>query len=165
MIMNALHEKISLENPNVKYFVHHTTSKSVDGDLSTCWYALREIHSNDFYAIDFLSIQHNVTFTVAVAHSSRLQTNLDVSISFDGLRWASYRSKNGIYRKMNRTSEEYLHTFLFNSNEFNLGFQSFRYISFKAIEDWDQHFQVCEIEMISKTKMISLMPNFAQLKT
>ncbi len=153
------------KHPNVKYFSHHTTWKSVDGDISTCWYALRGIHSNDFYAIDFLSIQTNVTFTIAVAHSSRLQRNLDISISLDGLQWLSYQSKNGIYRKKNRTLEEYLHTFLFDSNEFNLGFRSFRYISFKAMEDSDHHFHVCEIEIISKKKMISLMLNFAQLKT
>ncbi len=153
------------QHPNANYFSHHTTSKSVDGDLSTCWHAHREIHSNDFYAIDFLSIQNNITFTIAVAHSSRLQTNLDVRISFDGLRWLSYRSKNGIYSKRNRTLEEYLHTFLFNSNEFNLGYRSFRYISFNAIEDWDHHFQVCEIEIISKKKMTSIMRDFVQLKT
>jgi hypothetical protein len=152
------------KHPNVKYFLHHTTWKSADGDISTCWNALREIHSNDFYAIDFLSIQTNVTFTIAVAHSSRLQTNLDVSISFDGLKWLSYRSKNGIYTKKNRNLEEYLHTFLFDSNEFNLGFRSFRYISFKAMEDSDHHFQVCEIEIISKKKMTNLMLNFVQLK-
>ncbi len=153
------------QHPNGKYFCHHTTWKSVDGDLSTCWHAHREIHLNDFYAIDFLSIQNNITFTIAVAHSSRLQTNLDVRISFDGLRWLSYRSKNGIYRKKNRTLEEYLHTFLFNSNEFNLGYRSFRYISFNAIEDWDHLFQVCEIEIISKKKMTSVIRDFVQLKT
>jgi hypothetical protein len=153
------------KNLNVNYFLHHTTSKSVDGDLLSCWYTHREIHSNDFYAIDFLSIQNNITFTVAIAHSPRLQTNLDVRISFDGLRWLSYQSKNGIYRKNNRIFEEFLHTFLFNSDEFNLGYRSFRYISFNAIEDWDHHFRVCEIEIISKKKMTSIMRDFEQLKT
>jgi hypothetical protein len=153
------------ENLNVNYFLHHTTWKSVDGDLLSCWYSHREIHSNDFYAIDFLSIQNNITFTIAVAHSPRLQTNLDVRISFDGLRWLSYRSKNGIYRKTNRIFEEFLNTFLFNSSEFNLGYGSFRYISFNAIEDCDHHFRVCEIEIISKKKMTSIMRDFDQLKT
>jgi hypothetical protein len=97
-----------------------------------------------------------VTFTIAVAHSSRLQTKLDVSISFDGLRWLSYRSGNGIYTKKNRTLEEYLHTFLFISSEFNRGFRSFRYISFKAMEDWDHHFQVCEIQIISEQMIINI---------
>jgi len=144
------------QHPDTNYFLHHNTWKSVDGDVSTCWHAHREIHSNDFYAIDFLFIRTNVTFTIAVTHSSQLQTNLDVSISFDGLRWLSYRSENGIYTKKNRTLEEYLHTFLFVSSEFNRGFRSFRYISFKAMEDWDHHFQVCEIQIISEKMIINI---------
>ncbi len=151
-------------DPNVRYFLHHTTWKSVDGDLSTCWHSHRELRANDFYAIDFLFIQNNVTFTMAVAHSARLQINLDVRVSFDGLRWLSYQSKNGIYRKQNRTLEEHLHTYLFNSNEFNPGFRSFRYISFKAIEEWDYHFQVCEIEIISKKAMAGVMKDFDRLE-
>ncbi len=148
---------------NVKYFEHHATWKAVDNDFSTCWHAHREIHQNDFYAIDFLFIQNNVIFTISVAHSPKLQINLDISISFDGLHWLSYRSQNGIYTKENRTFEEYLHTFLFDSSEFNQGFQSFRYISFKSMEDWDHHFQVCEIQMIPKYEVVHSRLDFNRL--
>jgi len=137
-------------DPNANYFSLHSTWKTADGDLSTCWHANRNIHADDFFAIDFLYIRTNVIFTLAVAHSPRLQNTLDVSISFDDLRWLSYRSQNGIFIKKNRTSEQHLHTFLFDSAQFNPGFRSFRYISFKAIEDSDHHFQVCEIQIVSK---------------
>jgi hypothetical protein len=147
-------------DPNVKYFTRHSTSKTVDNDLSTCWYASREIQSDDFFAIDFLYIQTNIKFILAVAHSPRLQKNFDVSISFDGLRWLPYRSQNGIYTKKNRISKEHLHTFLFDSNEFNPGFESFRYISFKAIENSDHYFQVCEIQVISKKNIINTKRDF-----
>ena len=150
---------------NAKYFLHHNTWKSVDGDFSTCWNAHREIRSDDFYAIDFLAVQSNVTFVVAVAHSPRLQRKLDVRVSLDGLRWLSYRSKAGIYEKKDRTFEEHLHTYLFVSSEFNPGYQSFRYLSFHAKQNWDHHFRVCEIEMISRTKVTGVMRQFGYFKT
>lgn len=152
------------QDVNVNYFLNHTTWKSIDDDLSTCWQTHREINLNDFYAIDFLSIQNNVTFTVAVAHSLELQTTLDISISFDSFRWLSYRSRNGIYTK-NRKLKENLHTYLFDSNKFNQGFQSFRYISFKAMKDWDHRFQVCEIQIIPEKRITGVMLDFEKLKT
>jgi hypothetical protein len=150
-------------DPNAKYFSRHSTSATVDDDLSTCWHTSREIHSNDFFALDFLYIQTNVVFTVAVAHSPQLQKTLDVSISFDGLQWLSYRSHNGIYTKKNRTAEEHLHTFLFDSSEFNPGFQSFRYLSFKAIKESDHHFHVCEVQIISEKEIVHIRRDFHQM--
>jgi hypothetical protein len=94
-----------------------------------------------------------------------LQKKLDISISFDGLRWISYRSQKGIFTKNNRTLQQDAYTFLFNSGEFNPGFKSFRYISFKAIEDSDHHFQVCEVRIVSKRDIINMMLDFDQLKT
>lgn len=152
------------DNPNAKYFSQHNTWVILDGDLSTCWYANRAIYSNDFFAIDFLRIQTNVIFTLAVAHSPLLQRNLDVRISLDGLRWMSYRSVNGIFTKKNRTLEQHVHTYLFNSGQFNPGFQSFRYISFRAIENSDHRFQICEIQSISTTSITSLRRDFYRLE-
>lgn len=148
------------EHPNVRYFQKQGILKAVDGDRSTCWHAHREIRSNDFYAIDFLSIQTRVIFTVAVAHKTRLQADLDVEISFDGLVWASYQSTNGIYKKKNRTLEQHLYTYLFDSNEFNVGYRSFRYISFKARKDSDDRFAVCEIENLSTANTTKIMLDF-----
>ena len=152
------------KHPNVRYFSQHSTSKAVDEDLVTCWQSHREMRLNDFYGIDFLSAQSDLIFTVAVAHSPQVQINLDVEISFDGLRWLSYRSQHGIYTKHNRTLEEHLHTFLFDASEFNRGFRSFRYISFKAMQDLDHHFHVCEIQIIAKEKRTSTMLDFVQVK-
>jgi len=152
------------QDSNVKYFTLHSTLKAVDNDLSSCWHGSREIHSNDFFAIDFLYIQTNVTFTLAVTHSTQLQKSLDVSISFDGLQWISYRSLNGIYTKRNYESKQYLHSYLFDSSKFNPGFRSFRYISFKAIEDSGDHFEVCEIQTITKANIFSIILDFGQSK-
>jgi len=150
-------------DPNVKYFLAHSTWKTVDGDLSTCWYANRDIYPNDFFAIDFLYIKTNVIFKLAVAHSQRLQKNLDISISFDGLLWFSYRSQNGIYTKTNRTLEQHLHTYLFDSGEFSSGFKSFRYISFKAIEQSDRRFQICEVQIVSTNNITNIKRDFHRL--
>ena len=152
------------QDPNVKYYVKYSTSNVADGDLSTCWHANRAIHSGDFFAIDFLSIQTSIIFTLAFAHSPVLQRNLDVSISLDGLRWISYRSLKGIFKKTNRAQKRHLNTFLFYSNIFNPGFQSFRYLSFKSIKPSDNHFRVCEIQTISERKVISVMVDYEQLK-
>lgn len=147
---------------NVNYFQYHGTLKALDGDLATCWQTHRTIESDDFYAIDFLSIQSTVLFTIAVGHHPKFQADLDVQISFDGLYWMSYLSMNGIYKKINRTLEEHVYTYLFDSSEFNLGFRSFRYISFKARTDRDDRFQVCEIEMLPYEKLTHIKLNFYQ---
>jgi hypothetical protein len=152
------------DNPNVKYFTQHSTWIILDGDVTTCWYTNRAIHSGDFFAIDFLRIRTNVTFTLAIAHSPLIQRDLDIRISFDGLRWLSYRSLNGIFTKKNRTLEQHVHTYLFISGQFNPGFQSFRYISFRALNDSDHRFQICEIQRISTKSIANLRHNYHRLQ-
>ena len=147
-------------NPSVLHFRAYGTLKAVDGDLSTCWYPHRPIQPNDFYAIDFLSIQNTTMFVITVAHSPQLQTHLAVHISFDGLFWVSYRSMNGIYKRENATSNDHRSVLLFDSSEFNIGFRSFRYISFKALKHWDEKFQVCEINMVSKERITNIKQEF-----
>jgi hypothetical protein len=149
--------------PNVIYFTSHSTSHAVDGALSTCWRTNRPIHSDDFFAIDFLRAQTNITFILTVAHSSILQRSLDMRISFDGVWWISYRSLKGIFIKTNGTSQEGLQSILFDSIQFTLGFQSFRYISFKTTNSSDQRFQVCEIKIVSKKNIANIMPDFRPL--
>ena len=147
-------------NPDERHFTANGTLNAVDGDLRTCWYHHQAVQANDFYAIDFLSVQRTVTFVITVAHSSQLQTSLDMKISFDGLYWMSYRSTNGIYRRKMRKLDEDRHTFLFNSSEFSIGFQSFRYLSFRALKELDDLFQVCEIEILSKEKTQKIIADF-----
>ena len=148
------------ENPNVKHFRNHSTLRAVDYNLKTCWHTHRNIQSNEFFAIDFLSIQSTMMFIITVAHSSRLQSQLDVRVSFDGLFWVSYRSTNGVYRRKNRTLEGDRYAYLFDSNEFNIGFRSFRYISFNALKNFDVQFQVCEIEIVSKDNLSRIKLDF-----
>ncbi len=146
--------------PNVTYFTSHTTWKAVDSDLSTCWQTNRAIRAGDFFAIDFLRAQTNITFILNVAHSSVLQENLDISISFDGIWWISYRSLRGIFIKRKQTSQKELYIILFDSAQFAPGFESFRYISFKAIEYSDLRFQVCEVQIVSKETITNIQRDF-----
>ena len=141
------------ERPNISHIIDYTTLQAVDSDLKTCWHTHREIRSNDFFAIDFLSIQTTVMFTLAVGHSALLQSSLEVEVSFDGVLWTRYQSINGIYTKTNRTVEQRIHTYLFDSSEFDIGFRSFRYISFRAKKDWNNRFEVCKVETVSKERI------------
>ncbi|CAF4109336.1 unnamed protein product [Adineta steineri] len=113
----------------------HNTWKAVDGNISTCWQTNRTIYSGDFFAIDFLYAQTNITFVLIVSHNRITQANLEMSISFNGIWWIPYESFRG---------------------QFNEGFKSFRYIKFKAINNHsNQSFQVCDIQMISKEKTLT----------
>ncbi|UJR32727.1 hypothetical protein I4U23_020186 [Adineta vaga] len=128
---------------HVRYFTSHSPLKAVDRNLKTCWHSTRMLRSDDFYAIDFLHIQTNISFLLYVNHSLELQKNLVISISFDGLWWISYRSQNGIYTKTSKdTGQVQLHMILFSSDRFNPGFQSFRYIKFQTLNQSHDRFQV-----------------------
>ncbi|CAF1123103.1 unnamed protein product [Adineta ricciae] len=132
----------------VQYFTSHSTLMAIDGDPTTCWHSTRTIRSNDFYAIDFLYIQTNITFLLHVNHRTMLQKDLDVSISTNGLWWISYRSYNGIYTKMtNHRSGQQVYTILFSASQFNPGFRSFRYIKFQTSAESNDRFQT-SIEVV-----------------
>lgn len=147
-------------DPNTQYFSSHSSWKAVDTDLSTCWYAPRDLREGDFFALDFLRVERDVRFTLAVTHSSIMQMTLDVGISFDGVHWISYRTLQGRFIKENRSSEDYLHTYLFDAAQFPSGFNSFRYLRFQAIEASDHRFQICEIQKITKAMMKRSMQLF-----
>ncbi|CAF1185454.1 unnamed protein product [Rotaria magnacalcarata] len=116
---------------SVAFFVSHTTLKVVDNDSKTCWRSGRNARRGEFFAIDFLHIQTNLSFSLTVRHTRELQDNLDFNLSLDGLWWITYRSLNGIKRKsQNSTSDEHQHVIVFNATEFNAGFHSFRYVAF-----------------------------------
>lgn len=148
---------------NCKHFTTNSTWKAIDDDLSSCWITNQNIEPDDFFAIDFLCIETGVVFKMDVTHSTKLQEGLDIGISFDGLRWLSYPRQNGIYRRINETPQPQINTYLFDSNEFNLGFTSFRYISFKATEQSDQRFQVCDIRIIPEQGIQNSKHGFHQL--
>ena len=150
-------------DPNTRYFLSHSSLKAVDTDLSTCWYAHRDLREGDFFALDFLRVEQDVQFTLAVAHSSIMQMMLKVGISFDAVHWLSYRALQGRFIKDNRTSEEFLQTHFFDSAQFTPGFNSFRYLRFQAIKSSDHRFQICEIQKIARNKVNSLLQNFRPL--
>lgn len=148
------------KGPNISRAVDYITLKAVDGDLKTCWHTHREIKSNDFFAIDFLSIQSTVMFTIAVGHSPVLQSSLQVEISLDGVLWSTYESRNGIYMKTNRAAEQRINTYLVDSSELSVRFRAFRYISFKVTRDWNHRFEVCEVEIIPKERAANVKLEF-----
>lgn len=140
-----------VKTSSVRYY---DTWRAVDGDLSTCWQSSRDIQSNDFFAIDFLRAQTNITFLLTVKHSSVLQKNLVVSLSFDGRWWLSYRSLRGISFQNYRNLQEDFVSILFDASQFTLGFRSFRYISFKTMNNSNQRFEVCEVELIPQENLM-----------
>ncbi|CAF4125886.1 unnamed protein product [Adineta steineri] len=97
----------------------HNTWKAVDGNLSTCWQTNRTIYSGDFFAIDFLYAQTNITFVLIVSHDRIMQANLETSISFNGIWWIPYESLRGVFLEANENSRN---IYLFNSGQFNEGF-------------------------------------------
>ena len=151
---------------NTRYFQKHSLLKAVDKDPLTCWFASRAIKAGDFFAVDLLSVQTGARFTLAVAHSPILQTQLELSISFDGLQWLTYHSNQGRSVKPMGTLEGYLHTYLFDSSRFTAGFASFRYARFQARQESDHHFHVCEVKLIAPSISINdTMGDFQPLVT
>ncbi|CAF4114441.1 unnamed protein product, partial [Rotaria magnacalcarata] len=136
---------------NVSFFVSHTTLNAVDNDPKTCWRPGRNVHRGEFFAIDFLYIRTNLSFSITIAHGQELQNSLDLNLSFDGVWWIAYRSLNGItIRNQNLTSNIEQYKIVFNSTEFNTGFHSFRYIAFNAskLSPWGE-FQVCDVQTMA----------------
>ena len=130
----------------------HTTSphiwNAVDGDLTTCWCIHRDVKVDDYFAIDLLRPQSIVVFTVTFAHDVGLQQTLEIRISFDGKWWLPYMSLNGIHSQKRHASEQVLQTILYNSSQFNLGFQSFRYVAFYARTRSHHRFHVCDVRLL-----------------
>lgn len=136
---------------NASFFISHTTLHAVDKNTKTCWESTRNVSQGDFFAIDFLFIRTNLSFSLTIGHTQELQKQLDLNLSFDGLRWITYRSLNGItIKKRKRTSNKYQYEIVFNSNMFNNGFRSFRYVAFNNSKPSTLgKFQVCDVQIIS----------------
>ena len=132
---------------NVRHFLSYGTVKAVDSDTSTCWHTHREIRPGDFFAIDFLHVRTNITFSLVVAHNLTMQTSLETSISLDGVQWLPYRSLQGIMFANSTLSNPKLQTILFHSAQFTPGCQTFRHISFRAVSHSASIWKVCEIQL------------------
>ncbi|CAF1658023.1 unnamed protein product [Rotaria magnacalcarata] len=138
---------------HLQYLQMYLKNNSIDNDPKTCWRPGRNVHRGEFFAIDFLYIRTNLSFSITIAHGQELQNSLDLNLSFDGVWWIAYRSLNGItIRHQNLTSNIEQYKIVFNSTEFNTGFHSFRYIAFNAskLSPWGE-FQVCDVQTIAHT--------------
>ena len=133
----------------IRHFHSYGTVKAVDSDTSTCWHTHRNIRPGDFFAVDFLRIHTNITFSLIVAHNLTMQTSLETSISLDGLWWLPYGSLQGITFANITPSDPNLQTILLDSAQFALGFQSYRHISFRALRHSESILNVCEIKLLA----------------
>ncbi|CAF4460985.1 unnamed protein product, partial [Rotaria sp. Silwood2] len=146
------------KGPKVSFFWSHSTVKAVDNDPKTCWRPGRNVSQGEFFALDFLYIRTNLSFSLTIGHAWKIQKNIDINLSFDGLWWITYRTTKGITIKShNSTLNEQQCVIIFNSTEFNAGFHSFRFIAFNSsrISSLGE-FQVCDVKIIAKTTITTL---------
>ncbi|CAF3829428.1 unnamed protein product [Rotaria sp. Silwood1] len=142
----------------VSFFSSHTTLLVVDNNPKTCWQSGRNVRQGEYFAMDFLYIRTNLSFSVTIGHSWEIQKNVDINLSFDGLWWITYRAIKGItIKSQNSTSNQQQHVIVFNSTEFNSGFHSFRFIAFNASRVSSLgEFQVCDVKIITNTTITRL---------
>jgi hypothetical protein len=110
------------------------------------------VKKGDFFAIDLLSILSDITFTLIVGHSQKLQHSLDVRISFDGVWWISHQSLKGTFLHDDNMSATEFHRLVVQSRQFSPELQSFRYIAFNATYAFAESFQICDIQIIINVK-------------
>jgi hypothetical protein len=139
--------------PKYTHFASHNTLQAVDGNEKTCWRPLSTVEKGDFFAIDFLHIQNNISFSLVIGHSEKLQLSLDLHVSFDGVWWISHRSFKSSFINDNGTSTTNFHRLVFESKQFPLELQSFRYIAFNATNAFAEAFQVCDVQIINNFKI------------
>lgn len=136
---------------NYTHFVMYNTLKAVDNDRNTCWRPLGTVKKGDFFAIDFLHLQNNITFALIIGHSWKLQKSLDLRVSFDGILWLSYPSSQSMYIKDDGSSTPSLQRFVLESKNFSPEFRTFRYIAFNATYDFTESFQICDVRTIKNS--------------
>ena len=132
----------------VDYFMSHSTLHAVDRDAATCWRPRDAVRRGDYFAIDFLRIQTNVSFALVIGHDRSLQASLEMQVSLDGLGWVPYRSLQVVSIESNVNRRRYLSKVTYNASQFRDGFRSFRYMMFKGNEAWKIPFSVCDVKLI-----------------
>ncbi|CAF4794092.1 unnamed protein product, partial [Rotaria sp. Silwood1] len=123
-----------------------------------CWRPGRNVRQGEYFAMDFLYIRTNLSFSVTIGHSLKIQKNVDINLSFDGLWWITYRAIKGITIKShNSISNHQQYVIIFNSTEFNSGFHSFRFIAFNTSRVSSLgEFQICDVKIITNTTIRTL---------
>jgi hypothetical protein len=137
--------------PNYTHFVNYNTLKAVDQHEKTCWRPNGPVRKGDFFAVDFLRIQSNIIFALVIGHSQKLQSRLDVCISFDGIWWISHGSLEGIFTHVTGFFTAGPYRLIIDSRRFPSELQSFRYIAFNATDDFHEVYQVCDVKMIKNS--------------
>lgn len=136
---------------NYTHFVSYNTLKAVDKDERTCWRPLGTVKKGDFFAIDLLRIQSDLTFTLIIGHSWKLQKSLDLRISFDGILWLSHPLSQSMYIKDKTLSTPDFQRMIIESKQFSPELQTFRYIAFNATYDFTESFQICDVRIIKNS--------------
>lgn len=139
----------------VDFFTSHSTLYAVDRDAATCWRPRDAVRQGDYFAIDFLRIQTNISFSVVVGHDRSLQASLEMRVSLDGLWWLPYRSLHGISIDSNVNGRQYLSKVTYNASQFRDGFRCFRYVMFNANEARKKPFSVCDVQIIQRNSTVS----------
>lgn len=132
---------------NFTHYAQYNTLKAVDLDNRTCWRPLGTVKKGHFFALDLLHIEKEVTIGITIAHSLKLQKILDMCVSFDGVFWISHPSLRTSSIETIQLSSMNLIRLLIKSRDFLSELQSFRYIAFNATADFDEAFQVCDMQI------------------
>ena len=148
----------------VNQFTAHPTLHAVDRDPVTCWSPRNAARPGDYFAIDFLSITSNVTFSLIVGHDRSLQARLEMRVSLDGRWWNSYRSWHGISVESNVGGRRYMSKITYESSQFTVGFRSFRYAMFKNNDPWKVPFRVCDVKILQHSWQKSSWMEVKKLK-
>ena len=133
--------------PNYVHFDVHHTLYALDNSNATCWRPNRTVHRDEYFAIDFLRIQSNLTLSIVVGSNLTLQENIDVRISFDGVDWQSLVPLENFIIETTSRPTLGKNGYRFNSSEYSADYQWFRYIGFFATEA-SQLFDVCDVRLL-----------------
>ena len=139
--------------PNYMHFIAHNALKAVDNDKQTCWRPKGLVKKGEFFAIDILRIQTNIVFLLTLGHSRKIQSSLNMQVSFDGIQWISHRSFQRISTNVHRMSNTTFYRLIIDSRKFPLELQSFRYVAFNAKRTLTEPFQVCDIQILNNSSI------------
>ncbi|CAF1310968.1 unnamed protein product [Rotaria sordida] len=148
--------------PNYIHFINYNTLKAVDNDRTTCWRPKGLVKKGDFFAIDFLYIQTNIIFSLIIGHSQKVQSSLNIRISFDGMWWISHQSLKDTVIDVNQNSTAKFQRLVIDSRQFSPELQSFRYIAFNATHALNETFQPSEYGAFNRDDGNQVFINYIQ---
>lgn len=143
---NLPNTKRSPYHDDLTFFEKHNTANAVDNDSQTCWKSNHPLRTEDYYGIDFQTIQtnKNLAFSIEYSHGHSVQEQLEISISLDSRKWIPLPDQHQpgiIYQGSNLVK--------FNTQLLPSGFQIFRFIKFTSLIDDSSSFHICEVKLIN----------------